>query len=599
MKARAAIWAIPVLLALSLRAGAEDLPPDLLFQVSSAVSAKEVAAGATFDLTVTFSLAKDIHVFKDKIGFTWQELKGARQVEVVLPKGELADDPFATQPGKKTEVYEGTPTIVVRFEATGKPGERIAVKGTVKFQGCSNETCYLPMRRPIQQELMIAAGAAAPAPLQVGSAGFSPSPSHPRPEGRTTNEAKPTTAAPLSEVPSAAPRVPLPPWLAWLSPLWPFILGLGLGLTPCVYPMVPITVAIIGGGKEKRRSRTIVLTLLYVLGIAVVYALIGMLVATEGNKVRSFLNAPYVLVPIAVIFVALALAMFDVWNLQMPAALGNLASGFSERRLGPVGVFLLGAVSGVVAGPCVTAPLAGLLIQIAKSGDRVRGFWSLFEVAWGMGVPLVIAGISTSLLPKAGAWMEWVKKLLGFILLWAAAYFLSALTGDKVFFALTAGLLLAGAIFLGCLDSLTAQSGFGDRGKHFLGLLAIFAAAAFAYKSATLTQETVFVAGDEKAVDAALHAGQPVILDFWATWCVSCKELDRETYTDPRVIKALGHFRALKIDADAQPELAQRYHIVGVPTVILFDADGQERKDLSFSGFKGPEEVLSLLEQVR
>jgi thiol:disulfide interchange protein DsbD len=584
MKLRTAIWAILVLLALSVRAGAQDLPPDLLFQVSSAVSAKEVPAGGTFDLTVTFDLAKGIHVFKDKIAFTWQELYGVRQAEVVLPKGELADDPFAGEPGKKTEVYEGSAKIVVRFEATGKPGEKIAIKGTVKFQGCSNETCYLPMRRPIQQELAIAAGAVAPTPPKPAT-GAVAAPTPPRP----------ATATRVTEVPSATParRSGL------LQILWGFVLGLGLSVTPCVYPMVPITVAIIGGRQERRTRRVVALTLLYVLGIAITYALIGLLVASVGEGVRSFLNSPYVLVPIAAIFVALALAMFDVWTLQMPASLSHLTSGLAGRRLGPFGVFLLGAVSGVVAGPCVTAPLAGLLIEIAKSGDRFLGFWTLFAVAWGMGIVLIAAGISTSLLPRAGTWMDWVKKLLGFILLWAAAYFLSALTGDKVFYALTAALLLAGAIFLGCLDSLTAQSAFGDRVKHFLGLVAVFAAAAFAYKSATLTQETVFVAGDERTVDAALRSGQPVILDFWATWCVSCKELDRETYTDPRVIKALGRFRALKIDADDNPELAQRFGLVGVPTVLLFDSGGKERKDLGFSGFKGPENVLAILEQVK
>jgi len=550
--------------------------PAELFRVSSSLGTTSVQPGQDFDLKITFRLGEGVHLYKKQLAFTWDELTGAQQREVVLPKGEPIDDPFAGEAGAKTEGYEGTVEIAVRFHATAKAGEPIVVRGTLRYQGCSGEQCFLPMRHPI--EVKLAAGAAAPP---------------------TPTPASATVAAPTGE---PGDELGLGAFLS--NVLLAFVAGLLISFTPCVYPMIPITVAIIGGRAQCGRARAIALSAVYVLGIAITYSVIGVLIASLGGAVRNALQSPWLLVPIAAIFVVLALAMFDVITLQTPGSVGGLASKVSGKSRGVFGVLLLGVVSGLVAGPCVAAPLAGVLIRIARTGSAMLGFWSMFALAWGMGLILIVAGASAGLLPKAGTWMVWVKKLLGFVLLWAAAYFLQPVIGVDSYYLATAGVLLAAAVFLGCLDSLAPDAGVAARIKRLLGLSAVFAAAGFAFAGSFQYEPRAaasFAAGDPESVDAALASGKPVVLDFSAEWCAPCKELDHKTFSDPRVAEELQRFRVLKIDVDKTEnrQLIQRFEIVGPPTVVLFDADGKARDDLSFSGFKGPDAFLELLKKVR
>jgi len=549
------------------------------FQVSSAVSAREVAAGGEFDLKVTFKLGLGVHLYKHRITFNWQELHGARQQEVILPPGKTIKDPFAGQPGAVTEAYEDSVEVAVRFVATGKAGDTIRIKGTVRYQGCTDEQCYLPQKQAIEHELTTVA-AAAPAPPPAAAA----------------------TTAGAEEAPTPT-AVSLSWGDFWLFLGLAFLAGLGLSLTPCVYPMIPITVAIVGGGgQERSKVQAVARSAIYVLGISITYSVLGIFVATLGGAARTALQSPYVLVPVAGVFVVLALSMFDVITIQTPGSVGGLADTLSGKTKGIIGILLLGIVSGLVAGPCVAAPLAGVLIRIAQTGSKLLGFWSMFVLAWGMGVILLVAGSSTGLLPKAGAWMIWVKKLFGFGLLWAAFYFLKPVIGMHYYYLGTVGVLLGGAVFLGCLDSLPPESGFAERAKRMLGLFAIFAAAGFAYAGLCERREVAaWAAGDPEAVEAALESGQPVLLDFYADWCAPCQEMDDKTFSDPRVVTELRRFRTLKINVD-KPEnrqLISRFGVFGPPTVVLFDSDGTERKDLSFAGFKAPDAVLRLLKQVK
>ena len=549
----------------------------------------EVPAGGTFDLTVGFKLGEGVHLYKNTIAFTWETVQGATLTQTLKPQGKPFADLNSLEEGAMTEAYEGSVDIVARFRVTGNPGDKVVVKGKMSYQGCTDTMCFRPMDSPVGRELLTVEG------VDVAPA----------------TSSAPATATAAASAPPVADGLGLGAFL-WRV-LLAFLAGLGVSLTPCVYPMIPITIAIIGGRKEQSKLRGVGLTAIYVLGIAVTYAIVGLLVAMIGGRVQSVLQSVWLRVPIAGLFVLLALSMFDVIVIQMPGAGSGVLDKVASRFKGPLGIFLLGIVSGIVVGPCVTAPLLGVLTYIADTGNKLLGFWMLFALAWGMGVTLMAAGVSVSLLPKAGGWMNWVKSLMGFILLWAGAYFISPFIPEWVYYLITALVLLGGAVFLGGLDTLTPDSGGIARVKRLLGLVAVLSGAVFFIGgaadlldlklaragSAAEVEASPFTKANGPMIDAALKSGQPVVLDFTATWCGICKELDRKTFSDGRVAKALGRFRALSVDFDANPNVVKRYKVPGPPMVIVFDRDGTLRTDLSFAGFKGPDEFLQILEQVR
>ncbi|HUT36861.1 MAG TPA: cytochrome c biogenesis protein CcdA [Planctomycetota bacterium] len=563
-------------LALALE-GFEDPP----FQVASTLAPAEAAAGGELTLTVTFTLRADVHLYKDSIKFRWDELKGVVEKEVVKPKGKEIPDLNSTEEGATAEAYEGAASVTVKFQVTGAAGETASIKGTVGYQGCTDRQCFRPAKFAISYEAAIVAGAAAP-----------PS------EG---------------PAPAAAAREELG-WLFVLKQLAKaFVWGLALSLTPCVYPMIPITMAVIGGQKEASRLKAILLSGVYVLGIAITYSALGVLVASLGASVRQAFQLPAVLVGIAAVFVLFALGMFDVVTIQAPAFLGGLGDRVVGRKKGVVGVLLLGVVSGLAAGPCVAGPLLSVLTEIAAIGNRALGAAMMFALAWGMGLLLIVAGASTGLLPKAGKWTLWVKHLIGFVLLWAALYFLRPVVRETAFWLGSAGLLVAGVVFLGGLDALTPESGFAARAKRVLGIAALVVAGWCALVGLDLepragvgpvpgtAQPDPFLHGDPDLFKEALAAGKPIVLDFTAEWCGYCKVLDRTTFADPAVVAELKRFRALKIDYDASrnAELVKRFDVPGPPLIVVLDSNGELVKKLGYDEAKDPDKFAAFLKQVK
>jgi thiol:disulfide interchange protein DsbD len=544
-------------------------------------SGQEVPAGGTFELTVSFDIEDGIHLYKKTMTFEWTELKGAKAVDVSKPKGTEYADATSTDPNATTEAYDDKVDVLVRFQATGKEGDPIVIKGTVGYQGCKETTCYPPMTTELTAELTTVAGTGVPAPEVTSEPEQVPAPD----EG--------------AEVPGGVGFV-----------LFCFVVGLGLSLTPCVYPLIPITLAIIGGKEKEHKLAAIGLSAAYVLGIALTYAVMGGLVAQLGASVRLVFQSAWFLVPIGVLFVLLALAMFDVITIESQAASG-LAEKVRGKSSGVFGVLLLGVVSGLVAGPCVAAPLLAVLVKIAEAGSVAFGAVSMFVLAWGMGMILIVAGASTSLLPKAGTWMNWVKHLFGFVILWAAVYFLRPIIGEVAFYFGTGLVILTGAVFLGGFDSLTAESGTGARLLRLAGFLAFFAALWFGFLALQETGqlrpapsapvEEVFEPGDIAAVDAALGAGKPVFLDFTADWCTYCKAIKRTTLADAGVIAELRRFRAFEIDltnALDHKELRERYKVAGPPAYFVFDSHGTLRHSLTYDDLKEVDPFLTLLQDV-
>jgi len=545
---------------------------------SISLSATDAPSGGTVGVIADFKLDPTVHLYKDKIRFEWTKLEGATFAGAVLPKPLRIPDPLADDKTQMIEIYKGRVQVLGRLTVTAKPGEPIAVEGKLLHQSCTDQICFPPAEEAFGFKLV--AGAAIgpvntiPAKASSDDAGDG---------GRSL----------------------------WAQLVVAFLGGIALALTPCVYPMIPITAAVIGARNEKGIASALAASFVYVLGLAIVYALLGLLIAKLGSTVSSFLQTAWVLVPVAGIFVALAVVMFAGINFGAPTGVAAKLQGLLAGKKGVAATFALGAVSGLIAGPCIAAPLAGLLLHIARTGNLFLGFWMLFVLAWGMGVPLILFGTATGLMPKAGPWMEWIKRLLGFVLLWAAAYFLQTVIGETAYQLVVGALLLVAAVFLGGLDALTKESSFADRLKRLFGVAAVIAGVALLVPPvarltgfspsgpASVPAENVFKPATQKDVEAAIAAGKPVVLDFYADWCTICKTLDKKVYTKPETAEAAKGLAMLKIDVDGEPGLAKKYDVFRPPVAVFIEPDGTVRKDLGFSGMKTVDELVELLKKFK
>ena len=562
---------------IAFAADAAEPKPDI------SISEQTPPSGGTVDVVADFKLDKTVHLYKDKLRFEWTGIVGATFEGAVLPKPETIPDPLAEEDGQTIEVYSGQVKVLGRLTVTAKPGEPVIIEGKMHHQSCTDQICFRPAEEPFAFALL-AGPAVHSDPADVRKPG---------PASKATGDAGDDAQA------------------LWVILAGAYLAGIALGLTPCVYPMIPVTAAVIGARKEKGILSALAASFVYVLGLAIVYALLGLLVAKVGSSVSSFLQSAYVIIPVSGVFVALAIVMFAGLNFAAPTGFAAKLQGLLAGKTGLASTFILGAVSGLIAGPCVAAPLAGVLLYIAKSGNLALGFWMLFVLAWGMGAPLILFGTATGLMPKAGAWMEWIKRLLGFVLLWAAAYFLQAIIGEAAYLISFGALLLAAAVFLGGFDTLTKESGFGDRLKRLLGIATVIAALVLLIPplaemsglslsgSANAPVENVFTPATQENVEAAIAAGKPVVLDFTATSCLYCKALDKRVFTKPETIAAAKGVTMLKIDVHKYPGLADRYGVFGPPTLVFIGTDGKVRKDLGFAGLKTLGEFVELLRKFK
>jgi thiol:disulfide interchange protein DsbD len=391
-------------------------------------------------------------------------------------------------------------------------------------------------------------------------------------------------------------------------------LGLLLAFTPCVLPLVPILSGIIAGqGKDVTTSRAFALSLTYVLGMAVTYTLAGAAFAAMGGQVQAALQRPWIIIGVAALFVALALSMFGLYELQIPAALQTRMSAISNRQRSGTffGTAIMGILSALIVTTCVAPPLVASMTVIAKAGDVTRGALSLFAMSMGMGIPLLVIGTSAGRwLPKAGAWMNAIKGVFGFMLLGLAIWMLERILPGAVTMTLWAILVFMAGIFLGAFQSIDTTARPLRRLAKGAGLLATLYGAALLLGalsgaenplqplrfagSATSQAELPFkriktVADLDRELAAASNIGQPVMLDFYADWCVSCKEMEHYTFSDESVQRSLADVVLLQADVTANDAddqaLLQRFNIFGPPTIVFFDANGQERTNFRVVGF--------------
>ncbi|MCX7672685.1 MAG: protein-disulfide reductase DsbD [Thiobacillaceae bacterium] len=574
---------------LSRQTGEEALlPPDEAFKL-------ELQSGSDGTLVARFTVAPGHYLYRDKIKLSVREPAGVRLGALQLPPADEKDDPAFG----KTQVYHQSFSASARLD--GLPAGNVRLTVDAVYQGCNEKlgVCYPPIEKQLTLGVVGPTGAAPPQPAAA--------PAEDRSEtGQITRLLKGGNY--------------------WVVAGSFFLLGLGLALTPCVFPMIPILSGIIvGQGQPVTKRRGFLLSAAYVLGMAITYAIAGVLAGLSGTLISNVLQNPWALGFGAALFVALALSMFGFYELQLPSFLQSRLTEASNRFKGGYlpGVFAMGVISALIVGPCVAAPLAGALLYIGQTGDVVLGGLALFMLALGMGAPLLAIGLSAgSLLPKAGPWMDAVKQFFGVLMLAVAIWLISPLISDIVQMMLWAALLIISSIYLKAMDSLPPHATGWQRFWKGVGIIALVAGVglllgAMGGSRDLLQPLQVYQGGpqagqkkldftvikDMAALDAALQAsrGRYVMLDFYADWCVSCKELERFTFTDPRVQERLKDVVLLKADVTANrpedKELLKRFTLFGPPGIIFFDQEGRELPHRVI-GFEPPDKFLASLDQV-
>ncbi|MHB1358152.1 MAG: protein-disulfide reductase DsbD [Rhodocyclaceae bacterium] len=559
------------------------------------------------------------YLYRHKISFT-AEPAAVKLGEPAIPRGEEKVDEFFG----RIEALRGA--VIVRIPVTAGTGTFV-LKAT--SQGCwDGGVCYPPLTQ--EAKITLAAMSAA----QSGSAAVPINPAV-RADAVPINPAIRADAVPPAPTFESAPpagdessRIArlLQGSGFWLVVITFFGFGLLLSFTPCVLPMIPILSSIIvNHGHAVTHARAFSLSLAYVLGMAITYAAIGVAAGFSGTLLSAALQNAWVLGAFALVFVALALSMFGFYELQLPSALQAKLSDTANKRGGSLAaIALMGALSALIVGPCVAAPLAGALLYIAQTGDAVLGGSALFAMGLGMGAPLLLVGVfSRSLLPKTGPWMQAVNKFFGVLLLATALWLVSPVLPTWLTMLGWAALLIVPAIYLHALDPLPPQAGGWQRFWKGIGVTMLLAGAMLlvgllggsrdplqplsflragsAAVSPAPTFEKLRSVAELDARLAAAHAtNKPVLLDFYADWCVSCKEMERFTFADPVVAAKMREFTLLKADVTANNDddkaLLKRFGLFGPPGIIFFDKTGKEIADLRVVGYQPAEQFLPTLQ---
>lgn len=555
------------------------LPPEKAFRVSARLlDAKSIE--------INFQIAEGYYLYRERFAF---KAEGASLGEPDVPHGKIKFDPNFE---KDVETFRQQLLVLVPVNGSGN------FTFTVGYQGCSDKgLCYAPTETSFRlSNLTTNEGVSASSDTQADNAVV---------EQETHGEVGRIQASLASGK------------LSLILPLF-FLLGLGLSLTPCVLPMVPIlSFIIVGEGAQTSRQRGFILSLFYALGMAFVYTALGIAAGLLGEGLAAALQKPWLLTSFAVLIAIMSLAMFDVYQLQMPSSLQLLLTKMSERQKGGklAGVFIMGALSALIVGPCVAAPLAGALLYISQTRNVIIGGSALFVMAMGMSVPLLLLGLSAgTLLPRAGQWMKVVKPLFGALMLALALWMVASLIPSWVLMAGWGLLAIAYGIFV-------LVSGYLGWFPKIFGVLFVLLGVAQWMGIATgsdnpfapwsnlrgeRTHKTEFKkikTVDELDQALASADGKVVMLDFYADWCVSCIEMEKLTFTEPAVKQAMNEMLLLQADVTANDAddkaLLKRFSLFGPPGIIFFNPDGQEILQARVIGFKSADIFLQRLQQVQ
>ena len=568
----------------------------------------EVSARDESTLLANFKITPGYYLYRDKVTFTISgdsaKAAGVIITNVSMPKGEMKSDPNF---GDMT-VFHQPFQAVITLKRNNKTTQDITLAAS--YQGCKeNDLCYAPIDKQFSIVLPKASLATTVAPQMQASAQSVQ-------DVAMSADSESTQLAKLFKQGSF-----------WLIVLFFFGAGLLLAFTPCMLPMIPILSGIIvGRSSHPTKMHGFILSLAYVLGMALTYAAIGVAAGLSGTLLSSALQTPWALGSFAAVFVLLSLSMFGFYELQLPAALQSKLTNTSNHLHGGhlSGVFVMGALSAVIVSPCVAAPMAAALLYIGQTHDAWLGGTALFALAMGMGLPLLLIGASAgALLPKAGAWMEAVKRFFGVLMLALAIWLISTLIPLSIQMLLWAALLVLSAIYMHALDALPNNASGWQKLWKGIGILALLLGSAYligALSGARDILRPLAALGNGQAEMAATLQfvrvknvaeldgriaqanGKTVMLDFYADWCISCKEMERYTFTDAKVQAKLKNAVLLQIDVTANSDedkvLLKRFELFGPPAILFFDAQGREQDDHRMIGYQDARQFLQSLKNV-
>jgi thiol:disulfide interchange protein DsbD len=565
--------------------------------VELGVEPDQQASGHPIVAVATFDMPDGWYIYADSVNLELSPIGGedgpVRVGELYLPAPERKYDEILE---KEVDYYAGTLRIRRVLEIAGAASAgRLNLTLRASYQACSPDVCYPPETVELEADVEVLGPGAEAVDVNL-------------PEKAPRAEV-PDTKAVGEE--SDSEQLQEKGLLATVA--LSFLAGLALALTPCVYPMIPITVSVIGATATESRLSGLGRSLVYVLGISLMYAVLGLVAAATGRAFGTLLQHPAVYIGLAVIFVLLAGAMFDLFSIELFSTSANRLQQKVRGRAGLIGIMALGMLSGVALTPCSAPVIIAAMGYVLKTSNLAMGFLIFFSIAWGMGTPLVILGTFSGMIssmPKSGGWQETVKHVFGFGLIGAAVYFLgqSGLLGTFWFDMVVAAFLLVTSVFAGAFDHLDPSSTWWPRACKAVGLIllasavVIFVEPFLESSPAALQPEETIQWRDslDQARDVAREQGQPLMIYFWQEYCPACRKLENSVFPHPSVLQASEELVCVKFDGteskspDVEPVL-NRYEIRGFPTIVFVTPEGEMISDLTLVGYAPPERLAGAM----
>jgi thiol:disulfide interchange protein DsbD len=623
-----------------LAAGASFGQNQDVVSVTVVPPAVPLKAGQATPFTIELTIRSPYHINAEtpledfligtSIGF--DAPSGVTYRKIVFPPAEVRKLDLSPNP---LAIYEGKVVVSAEIVIDSEFASReIVIAGRVTYQACDNQSCLPPTDVSFSRNVAVDTGRPPAVPKVAAAPATTSAPPVPKPEtvvaepppaATQSAEAKPEdVSSPAGAPKPAAKTTPFDQKGLLLIFIGAFFGGLALNLTPCIYPLIPITISYFGGQAEGKKGSLVLHSVLYVVGMAITYSVLGSIAAFTGSLFGAALQIPAVLIGVAAVMVLLALSMFNVYEIRVPAFLNKFAGGSQKGYFGTV---FMGLTCGIIAAPCIGPFVLGLLTYVGNRGNVLLGFSLFFVLALGLGVPFLLLGIfsgSLNKLPRSGAWMVWVRTIFGFVLLAMAVYFLKSVFPDPLFYGLAMALVfLIAGIYLAWIEPTKGSGKAFAAVRNIFGViffvLALVAAAGgirgyldkeVGARLQSLSAGEVAAAADriawmpysDEAVEKAKAAGKPVFIDFYADWCIPCKELDNQTFNQPEVIALSRDFVMLKGDltVGTDPKVKAMYAkfgVKGVPTLVFLAADGREMAELRGTGFENKEVFMPKMQK--